>query len=52
MLALEQRQADLEQRIRELGTLPADAYSAHASRSPAQLQKLLDKANKELKKYT
>lgn len=51
-VALQQRQADLEQRIRELGSLPADAYGMHTGRSTAQLEKLLKKANAELKKYT
>lgn len=50
--ALQQRQADLEHRIRELGSLPADAYSAHAGKSATQLEKALKKANAELKKYT
>lgn len=50
--ALEQRRDDLERHIRELGTLPADAFQTYSGRSSKQLNKLLDKANTELKKYT
>lgn len=48
---LEQRREDLEGHIRELSTLPADAFQTYTGRSAKQLTKLLDKANTELKKY-
>jgi structural maintenance of chromosome 3 (chondroitin sulfate proteoglycan 6) len=45
------KRADLERRVRELGTLPADAYEAHRSRPVKELHSRLQKANNELKKF-
>jgi structural maintenance of chromosome 3 (chondroitin sulfate proteoglycan 6) len=45
------KRADLERRVRELGTLPADAYEAHRSRPVKELHSRLQKANTELKKF-
>ena len=45
------KRTDLERRVRDLGTLPADAYEAHRSRPLKELHSLLQKANTELKKF-
>ena len=39
-------------KIRELGSLPTDAFSKYKNMSQKQLFKQLDKANQELKKYS
>ena len=49
--ALQQRKADLEAKIRELGPLPTEAFEAHHDRPLQELHKLLAKANQELKKF-
>ena len=48
---LQMKRSDLERRVRDLGTLPADAYEAHRSRSLKDLHSRLQKANTELKKF-
>jgi len=45
------KRADLERRVRELGTLPVDAYEAHRSRPAKELHAALQRANNELKKF-
>ncbi|MCJ1424688.1 Structural maintenance of chromosomes protein 3, partial [Sticta canariensis] len=49
--ALQAKRADLEKAVRELGTLPADAFEKYREHSMAQLHKLLTKAQNELKKF-
>ncbi len=49
--ALQQRKADLEAKIRDLGPLPTEAFEAHLDRPLPELHKLLGKANQELKKF-
>ena len=49
--ALVQKKADLEKRIRELGSLPADAYEKYRDHPPANLHRLLEKSQAQLKKY-
>lgn len=48
---LQMKRSDLERRVRDLGTLPADAYEAHRSRSLKDLHSRLQNANTELKKF-
>ena len=49
--ALSQKQADLEKRIRDLGSLPADAFEKYRDRSANELHRLLHKAQQQLKQY-
>lgn len=49
--ALTAKRADLEKAVRELGTLPADAFEKYREDSLPQLHKLLSKAQTQLKKY-
>ena len=48
---LQQKKADLERKIRELGSLPADAFEKYRDKSLASLHKLLQQAQNELRKY-
>ena len=48
---LEQKKADLEKKIREMGTLPADAFEEYRNHSPKELHKLLQKCQSQLGKY-
>merc|ERR1719420_1596662 len=43
---------DCTKKIRELGSLPTDAFSKYKNMSQKQLFKQLDKAQLELKKYS
>ena len=45
------KRVDLERRVRELGTLPANAYENHRDASMKQLHTVLQKANAEIKKF-
>ena len=45
------KKSELERRVRELGTLPADAYELHRTSDSAELQKALQLANQEAKKF-
>lgn len=45
------KRQDLERRVSDLGTLPADAYEAHRGRPLKELHSRLQKANTELKKF-
>jgi structural maintenance of chromosome 3 (chondroitin sulfate proteoglycan 6) len=45
------RKNDATNKIRELGALPADAYSAHQKKTVSQLIEKLEKVNKKLSKY-
>lgn len=49
--ALMQKKADHEKKIRELGSLPADAFEKFQDKSLAEVGKLLTRAQKQLKKY-
>ena len=49
--ALQAKRADLEKAIRELGTLPADAFQKYREESIANLHKRLSKAQAKLKTY-
>lgn len=49
--ALQQKKADLERKIRDLGTLPADAFDKYRDQPLKMLHSLLHKAQQELKKY-
>ena len=48
---LQQKKADLERKIRELGSLPAEAFEKYRDKSLSSLHKLLQQAQNELKKY-
>ena len=48
---LQAKRADREKQIRDLGTLPADAFEKYPEKSIAQLHKLLAKTQAELKTY-
>ena len=50
-VALQAKKADLEKAVRELGTLPADAFEKYRDQSMAQLHKLLGKAQGQMKKF-
>lgn len=45
------KRSELEHRVRDLGTLPANAYEAHRDLSSEELHKALQKANQEAKKF-
>ena len=45
------KKSELERRVRELGTLPADAYELHRNSDSAILQQALQRANQEAKKF-
>ena len=49
--ALQAKRGDLEKAIRELGTLPADAFEKYREKTLPQLHKLLGQAQTQLKKY-
>jgi len=48
----QQKIAECTKKIRELGSLPSDAFDKYKSMSQKQLFKQLEKANQELKKYS
>lgn len=45
------KRSELERRVRDLGTLPADAYEAHRDLSSEELHSALHRANQEAKKF-
>lgn len=45
------RRDELMRKIRELGSLPSDAFSTYQGLSAKQLQKVLAEANKEMSKF-
>lgn len=45
------KRSELERRVRDLGTLPADAYEAHRDLSSEELHAALHAANQETKKF-
>jgi len=47
---LSQKREGLQKKIRELGSLPSDAFERYRGESAASLRKLLDKTNKQLSK--
>lgn len=49
--ALNLKKSDLERKVRELGSLPADAYEKHRSASAKELHSRLQKVNAELKDF-
>merc|ERR1719384_2494113 len=49
---LQQKIQDCTKKIRELGSLPSDAFEKYKSMSQKQLFKQLERANQELKKYS
>ncbi len=49
--ALQQRAADLERKIRDLGSLPADAFEKFRGRPLKQLHRQLQQAQQALKQY-
>ena len=49
--ALAQKKADLERRVRELGSLPADAFERYRGQALPALHALLAKAQAQLKKF-
>ncbi len=49
--AWQQKKSDLERKIRELGSLPAEAFEKYRDKSLTSLHKLLQQAQNELKKY-
>lgn len=49
--ALQQKKADHEKKIRELGSLPSEAFDTFREWGLPQLNKHLAKAQKNLKKY-
>ena len=48
---LQQKKADLEKKIRDLGSLPSSAFDKFRNHSLSSLQQLLSKAQAALKKY-
>ncbi|KAK9828108.1 hypothetical protein WJX81_005196 [Elliptochloris bilobata] len=50
-VALSQKKADLERRVRELGSLPADAFERYRGQPLPTLHSLLAKAQAQLKKF-
>lgn len=49
--ALQGKKADTERRIRELGSLPGDAFEKFQNAQPKELHKQLTRTNGHLKKY-
>ena len=49
--ALQQRTADLERKIRDLGSLPADAFEKFRGRPLKDLHRQLQRAQQALKQY-
>lgn len=49
--ALAQKKADLVRRVKELGSLPADAFERYRGQPLPALHALLAKAHSQLKKY-
>merc|ERR1719384_2797259 len=49
---LQQKIQDCTKKIRELGSLPSDAFEKYKNMSQKQLFKQLERANQELKKYS
>ena len=49
---LQQKIQECTKKIRELGSLPSDAFDKYKNMSQKQLFKQLEKANQELKKYS
>ncbi len=49
---LQERQSACEQKIKDVGTLPSDAYRKHRNKSVKQLMKELEKCNAKLKKFS
>lgn len=49
--ALLQKKSDHEKKIRELGSLPAEAFEKYQGKSLAEVSKMLARAQKQLKKY-
>lgn len=45
------KRSDLEKRVRDLGTLPTEAYEAHRSRALRELHSRLHATNADLKKF-
>ena len=49
--ALHGKKTDTERRIRELGSLPGDAFEKFQAALPKELHKQLTRTNGQLKKY-
>lgn len=49
--ALQQKRGDLERKIRDLGSLPGDAFDKYRDKSLRELHRRLQTAQNELKKY-
>jgi len=49
--ALQQKRGDLERKIRELGSLPGEAFDKYRDKSLKELHRRLQTAQNELKKY-
>ncbi len=49
--ALQAKRADLERKIRDLGSLPADAFDKYRDQGLPALHRLLQKAQAQLKKF-
>lgn len=49
--ALAQKKVDLERRVRELGSLPADAFERYRGQALPALHALLAKTQAQLKKF-
>ena len=49
--ALQVKKADFERRIKDLGSLPGDAFDKYRDARPAELHKQLTRCNTQLKKY-
>ena len=50
--ALEQKRADLEKKIRDLGALPTEAFELQGRKGLKELQRDLTRTQNELKKFT
>lgn len=49
--ALQAKRAELERKIKDLGSLPSDAFEKYHDHTLQDLRKLLHKANTQLKKF-
>ena len=49
--ALQAKRSELERKIKDLGSLPSEAFEKYHDHTLADLRKLLHKANTQLKKF-
>ena len=49
--AMQSKRTELERKIKDLGSLPSEAFEKYRDHSLQELHKLLQKANTQLKKF-